>query len=457
MAAVTRRRALWFLVTAFIVVVAVLGWNLTHVSALPAQPVTSVAAARILTQPIADTVPNARQLRRGQYLVRVGDCLSCHLRAGGQPFAGGVGLNTPFGVIYSSNISSSRSTGIGRWTGDQFYHAMHDGVGVHGEKLYPAFPYPWFNRVSRVDDDAILAYLTSMPAAEYIPPANELPFPLNIRATVTGWDLLFLKQASFQPDPRHSAEWNRGSEIVNGLGHCSGCHTPKNLLGANKSNQAFYGGALENTFAPDLTRNQRTGLGRWTVDEIAEYLKTGRNARAGASSSMAEVITYSTSLMSDVDLRAIAVYLKELPPSPNFTLVAADAGAMQRGAEIYSDACSACHLENGVGQPRYFPPLGRNAVVQQSDPVGLLHLIIAGGRIGPSPSRPSPLSMPSFAWKLSDPEIADVATYLRSSWGNQAASVTPLQVNTLRKKLGLEKRRLTANSGDHHEIAVNGF
>jgi mono/diheme cytochrome c family protein len=443
------RGTLWIVLAAIVVLVAIFFWKLRHVSALPSQPATSVAVASMLTQPIADDTPNAEQVRHGQYLVRVGDCMSCHLRAGGEALAGGLGMNTPFGVIYTSNITSDAQAGIGSWTGDQFYRAMHEGTNAHGQKLYPAFPYPWFNRVSRADTDAILAYLKTTPAVTYTPPANHLPFPLNIRAAVGVWNLLFLKGGEFKPDPKQSDEWNRGAYIVNGLGHCSACHTARNMFGADKGGHAFQGGVLEDYVAPDLTGNARTGLGAWSVEDIAEYLHTGRNAHAGASGPMAEVITYSTSIMTDQDRRAIAVYLKSLPASPDEALSQADAGAMKRGAAIYSDACTGCHLENGVGQPRFFPPLGKNAMVQQNDPTGLIHLILAGGRIGPSPTRPSPLTMPSFAWKLSDQEIADVATYLRHSWGNQASPVATSDVQGQREKLDLKTVHLTDNSGDH--------
>jgi mono/diheme cytochrome c family protein len=207
---------------------------------------------------------------------------------------------------------------------------------------------------------------------------------------------------------------------------------------------------LDNWVAPDLTANDRTGLGAWSIDDIAEYLRTGRNAHAGAGGAMADVVTYSTSLMSDDDRHAMAVYLKSQAASPNSGHAQPELAAMRRGAAIYSDACASCHLEDGVGQPRLFPPLGHNAMLQQADPTGLEHLILAGGRIGTSPSRPSPLTMPSFAWKLSDDEIADVATYLRNSWGNQAAAVSVAEVRELRRHLGLETVHLTANSGDQN-------
>ena len=417
---------------------------------LPAHTTWALTPTGLLSQPIADSTPNAAQLRRGQYLVVAGDCMSCHLRRGGEPLAGGLGLKTPFGVIYSANITSDTQTGIGAWTNDQFYHAMHDGIGVHGENLYPAFPYPWFRRASRDDDDAILAFLKFTPAVKYTPPANDLPFPLSVRSVVKGWNLLFLNTHDFQPDPSQSGEWNRGAYIVSGLGHCGACHTPKNALGANKSDKDFYGAKLDNWVAPDLTSNERTGLGGWSIDDVAEYLGNGRNLHAGAGGAMADVVTYSTSLMSDQDRHAMAVYLKSQAASPSIIHDQPDSAAMRRGAAIYSDACASCHLEDGVGQPRFFPPLGHNAMLQQPDPTGLEHLILAGARIGTSPSRPSPLTMPSFAWKLSDNEISDVATYLRNSWGNHATAVSVAEVREVRRRLGLETVHLTVSSGDQN-------
>jgi mono/diheme cytochrome c family protein len=417
---------------------------------LPAHANWTPTATALLSQPIPDSTPNAAQLRRGQYLVAAGDCMSCHLRDGGEPLAGGLGLKTPFGLIYSANITSDRQTGIGAWTADQFYRAMREGIGARGENLYPAFPYPWFRRASREDDDAIFAFLQSTPAVSYTPPANQLPFPLSFRFVVKGWNLLFLNAHDFQADAGQTGEWNRGAYLVSGLGHCAGCHTPKNALGADKSDRELYGATLDSWVAPDLTSNERTGVGGWSIDDIAEYLRNGRNAHAGAGGAMAEVVTYSTALMNDDDRRAMAIYLKSRPASPAVAAVAPDASAMSRGAAIYSDACASCHLLDGVGQPRLFPPLGHNAMLQQPDAAGVEHLILAGGRIGISPSRPSPLTMPSFAWKLSDEEIADVATYLRNSWGNQAGTVSGAEVRQMRHHLGLDSVHLTENSGDQN-------
>jgi mono/diheme cytochrome c family protein len=285
---------------------------------------------------------------------------------------------------------------------------------------------------------------------KYTPPANSLVFPLRFRFTVKGWNLLYFKAHGFSADPSQSPEWNRGAYLVNGLGHCGGCHTPKGALGADKSGREFHGGTLDSWVAPDLTANDRTGLGAWSIDDVTEYLGTGRNAHAGAGGAMAEVITYSTSLMSETDRHAMAVYLKSLPASPSVAAAQPEPGAMRRGAAIYSDACASCHLEDGVGQPRYFPPLGRDAMLQQADPLGLEHLILAGGRIGISPARPSAMTMPSFAWKLTDEEVADVSTFIRNSWGNRAAAVSVADVRAARKKLNLDTVHLTANSGDQN-------
>jgi mono/diheme cytochrome c family protein len=442
-----RTFALWATVAA-VGFVAAARWAISQPGRLPAHLAVAVTPVAFLTAPIPDG-PTAPILRRGQYLLRAGDCVSCHMREGGEPLSGGLGLNTPFGVIFSSNITPDPETGIGLWTSDQFYGAMHDGHRAHGESLYPAFPYPWFRTMSRTDDDALFAYITTTSAVHYTPPANQLIFPLNFRFLVNFWNLLFLRSETFAPETDKSEAWNRGAYLVNGPGHCGGCHTPKNWLGADKSGQAFFGGVLDNWTAPDLTANMRAGLGRWSEADIVEYLKTGRNSQAGAGGAMADVVTYSTSLLSDADLAAIAVYLKSLAASASpSTSAGLDGAVLSRGAAIYSDACSSCHLENGVGQSRLFPPLGRNAAVQQTAVTGIVRLILAGTRIATTPTRPSPLSMPSFAWKLSDQEIADVATYVRNSWGNRAAPIPVNEVATLRKRLNLQQPRSTDNSGD---------
>jgi mono/diheme cytochrome c family protein len=390
----------------------------------------------ILTVPILDG-PNADLIRRGRYLTTAGDCASCHTRRGGRPFEGGLGVGTPFGTIYSANLTGDRDTGIGGWTADQFFRAMHHGIAPGGKHLYPALPYNYFTTVTREDSDAIFAFLKTTPAVRYVPPANRLPFPVNLRSSVIGWNAINFKAHEFQRNPRMSAEWNRGAYLTEGLGHCGDCHTPKNVLGAELKNQAFRGAVINNSVAPDLTPNPRTGLGRWNLAEIVGYLRTGRNSHANASGQMAEVVTYSTSLLSDSDLAAIATYLISLPASPSLPSAHPDAQAMRAGSAIFSDACTGCHLAGGKGQPGLYPPLPGSALAQQQDPTGVIRLILAGGRTAPTLSQPGYQSMPSFAWKLTDQQTADVATYVRNAWGNNAPPVQERQVSALRSKLKL--------------------
>lgn len=403
------------------------------------------APIALLREPIPDG-PNADLLRRGRYLTIAGDCVSCHTRAGGHPFAGGLGLRTPFGVIYSPNITGDRGTGIGGWTADQFFHALHDGIAPGGKHLYPALPYPHFTILSRADADAILAYLKTVPAERYDQPANRLPFPLDLRPAMIAWNAMNFSPRAFRPDPSQPPAWNRGAYLVEGLGHCGACHTPKTALGAEQHDQTYRGAVLDDWLAPDLTGNPRTGLGRWSAADIAAYLKTGRNVHSNAAGPMAEVVSYSTSMLSDGDLAAIATYLKSLKPSPEAASAAPDPAAMKAGGAIFADACTACHLAGGKGQPGMFPPLPGSAMAQQRDPTGLIHLILAGGRTAPTPEHPSFQSMPSFAWKLDDQQVADVATYIRNSWGNRAPPVTADQVSDLRGKL--ELRKALDRSGD---------
>jgi mono/diheme cytochrome c family protein len=419
-----------------VVLIGLASW-LWYESRLPEKIVDAPPAPlAMLMRPIPDGA-HAAQLRKGRYLVIAGDCVSCHTRAGGRPFNGGRAMQTPFGVIYSPDITGDKRTGLGKWTDAQFYQAMDDGVSDDGDHLYPAFPFTHFTYVSRADTDAMLAYLKTVPGQPYRKPANVLPFPLNLRISAAGWHLLFFRNRAFHPDRAKSPAWNRGAYLVQGLGHCGACHTPMNLFGAEETARRLQGGTLDNWVAPDLTGNTRTGLGHWTADDIVEFLRTGRNAHSDAAGSMAEVVSYSTSLMSDSDLRAIATYLKSVPASPVHHTKPPDAAAMKRGQAVYFDSCTACHYVRGHGSPTLFPPLAGSAVTQQRDPTTLLHLILAGGRAGPTPTRPSALSMPSFAWKLTDREIADVTTYVRNSWGNRSDPVSANAVASLRKALAL--------------------
>jgi mono/diheme cytochrome c family protein len=394
----------------------------------------------ILTEPIPNG-PNAALIRRGRYVAIASDCVSCHTRRGGRPFEGGLGLETPCGIISSANITSDPETGIGKWTPEQFYRALHIGRSVNRGRLYPAMPYTHFDMIPRSDSDAILAFLKTVPPVHYTKPANRLPFPLDIRLAMIGWNTLNFSPRPFKADPRQSAAWNRGAYLVEGPEHCGACHTPKNALGADIDSRALRGAVIENWVAPDLTGNPRTGLGRWSASDIVEFLRTGRNAHANASGLMGEVVAYSTSLLSDSDLKAIATYLKSLPPGPAISSPAPDAASMRRGSAIFFDGCTACHLAGGKGQPGMFPPLRGSAIAQQQDPTSVVRLILGGTRTAPTRSRPSFQSMPSFAWKLSDQEVADVATYVRNSWGNRAPPVDAHDVAKVRSKLKLMQPR----------------
>ncbi|MEO9189844.1 MAG: cytochrome c, partial [Acetobacteraceae bacterium] len=261
-----------------------------------------VAIAAIASIPAHAEQGSFAQIQRGRYLVRAGDCQACHTPEGADTMSGGVPLRTPFGTIYSANISSDAETGIGAWTDEQFYRAMHEGISADGGHLYPAFPYPWFTKVTRQDSDAIHAYLRTVPAVKLRPPSNSFPFPLVPGVAMSGWNWMFFTPGTYRPDPAKSAEWNRGAYLVEGLGHCGACHTPTNIAGAAKHGQAYQGGVLDDWYAPSLTDNSRNGLGAWTADDIVSFLKTGRTATAVAYGPMAQVVQDSTSHLTDADL-----------------------------------------------------------------------------------------------------------------------------------------------------------
>jgi len=401
---------------------------------LLASSAIAVLAASVVRA--ADT--SFAKIERGRHLVDVGDCVACHTNSKGKPFAGGLPIETPFGTVFSPNITPDRETGIGAWSDNDFYRAMHNGIAADGSRLYPAFPYPYFTKLTRDDVMAIRAYLNTLPAVKHKTPRTQLDWPLNYRVTMRGWDLLFFKPGAFRPDPKKSLEWNRGAYLVQGAGHCGACHTPKNTLGADEKNKALRGGTFANWFAPEIANNMRSGTGSWSVDDIVEYLKTGRNKHSGASGPMGQVVADSTSKLPDSDLRAIATYIKDVdggpapapPPPPK-----QDDKVMEAGRAIYGDSCSACHQADGKGVPRMFPPLVHNANAQQHDPTTLIRILLQGTQMVATDKRPTPFAMPAFDWKLKDDQIAAVATFVRNAWGNSAPPVTPKQVAGLRQQL----------------------
>ena len=272
-----------------------------------------VAVGRAQTRASLDP-QNFDQIERGRYLTVAGDCASCHTVPGsGQPFAGGRPIETPFGVVVGANITPDRETGIGAWSDEVFLSALREGKGHEGLLLYPAMPYPYYTKVTERDALAIRAYLNTVRPVRNAVVSNKLPFPFDVREEMTVWNSLYFKGGEFKPDPAKSAEWNRGAYLVEGLGHCGACHTPKSTLGGDDQAHALQGYALQGWFAPNITNDSERGLGGWSVADIVSYLKAGHNAVTAATGIMAEEISLSSSHMTDADLRAIATYLKDLP------------------------------------------------------------------------------------------------------------------------------------------------
>jgi mono/diheme cytochrome c family protein len=374
-------------------------------------------------------------IARGRYLATVGDCTACHTAPGGKFMAGGRSLKTPFGYLVAPNITPDEATGIGAMSDETFYNAMHNGI-TH-ERLYPAMPFPYYTKVARADVTAIRAWLSTVQPVANRVHSNTLPFPFNIRTSMLGWDKLFFEPGEWQDQPNKSAEWNRGGYLVEGLGHCGACHTPKNLLGADENSHHLQGYALQGWFAPDITSDKRIGLGAWSADDIVEYLKTGANQYTSASGPMAEEISDSTSHWTTQDLHAAATYLLDQPgsnESPPKALAENDP-VMQAGASIYADECSACHTKTGKGIARLLPALKGSPFVQQTNPDSLLHVVLVGTRAVATDAAPTAAAMPAFGWKLSDEQVASVVTYIRNAWGNAAPPVEAGSVQSMRKSL----------------------
>ena len=399
--------------------------------------------AGLLGLSLAIAVPAGAQgttystIERGRYLVNAGDCASCHTDQGGKPYAGGLAVPTPFGTIYSTNITPDPATGIGRWSEQDFYKAMHNGIRRDGKHLYPAFPYPWFTKVSRDDVHAIKAFLDTLTPVRQQNKPTELPWPLSVREVMAGWNKLYFYEGAFKPDPKKSEQWNRGAYLVDGLGHCGACHTDTNVLGAPKTAEKLQGGDFgEHWYAPGLTSNLSDGLGTWSAAEIVEYLKTGANAKSAAGGPMAEVVKNSTQYLSDVDLNAIAVYLKDVPAEKGQATTKTpdiDKQAWSRGEALYVDNCTGCHMENGEGIAQIFPSLKASSGVQAKLPDTVIHVVLAGAKVAATPGKLTGFAMPAFAGKLDDKEVADLVNYIRNAWGNHSSLTNPNAVSKVRK------------------------
>ena len=287
--------------------------------------IATLAAALILasfaarSEDAKPAAPDRSLIENGEYLARVGDCVACHTAPEGKLFAGGLAMSTPFGTLFTSNITPDRETGIGAWTGDQFYATMHVGRFPDGGLLYPAMPFGSYTKVTRRDSDAIFAYLKTVPPVRQANRPHDLKFPFNNRSLILGWRTLYFNEGEYKPDPNRSAEWNRGAYLVEGLGHCAMCHTAINALGGSSESQAFQGGLIpmQNWYAPSLTSDKEAGLGDWSLKDIADLLKTGVSAHGAVYGPMADVVYNSLQYLTDADVQAMAVYLKSLAqPSP---------------------------------------------------------------------------------------------------------------------------------------------
>lgn len=386
---------------------------------------------------------SATNVQRGEYLARIGNCISCHTRRGGEAFAGGVPFVAPYaflGTLYATNITPDPETGIGRWTEQQFVRALHEGRAPDGGRFFPAFPYTYFTRVTNEDAKAIYAYLRTIKPVRYTPPPNSAAF--TQRWGMALWNPFFFENERFRPDAAQSAEWNRGAYLVNGLGHCGACHTPRNLLLAEKQDAALSGSSYPDLVSPGKRRtwfavnltSAANGLGAWAVDDIRKYLKTGHSRRAGVFGPMNDVVVNSLQFLTDGDAQAIAVYIKSLPALNESVAEAIDVERVQAGAADYAEHCEECHRTSGRGAFLKAPPVAGSAVVQGNDPATLINVVLYGAKVGAG--APAPFGawedMPSFADKLTNEQIAAVSNYVRGSWGNSGGVVTAREVEAQR-------------------------
>lgn len=378
------------------------------------------------------------QIDRGEYLALAGNCASCHTTVSGEFMAGGVAFETPFGRIYSTNITPDTSTGIGNWTGAQFLDAMRNGVRADGKHLYPVFPYTAFTKVTDDDVAALFAYLQSIPAVNQEAEENDLSFPFNQRSLMSVWKAMFFDAGAYVADTTKSAELNRGAYIIEALAHCGACHSPRNILGAEHADMAMTGGvytdkvasgAMRPWSAPNLT-SAASGLGLWPHEEVAAYLKTGKNSFVETFGPMNEVLLNSTRHLNESDINAMARYLKSLPSNEGKSTATAKENVLGMGRTLYNLHCGTCHLPTGLGDEESAPRLGGGSlVVQASNPASLINVILDGPEL-PDPPIPTKHRKPmeDFRYLLDDEEIAALASYLRSAWGNTGGEVTAKQV-----------------------------
>jgi cytochrome c553 len=386
--------------------------------------------------------PPAPAVSRGQQLAILGDCAGCHTDRGGAPFAGGRAIVTRFGTFYTPNITPDRTTGIGQWSSDDFWRALHEGYGRDGEMLYPSFPYPNYTRVTRADSDAIFEYLRSVPPVAKPRRAHRLNFPYDQRRLLGVWRALYFRPGVYVSDPAHDADWNRGAYLVQGLAHCNACHEPRNMLGAPQSGGNPSGGIVLDWYAPSLSNPHEAGVQAWGVPDIVTLLKSGQitgssQAAHGATTvgPMAEKVYNSLQHVPDSDLAAMAVYLRSLsvvsPDSGNGSSRISRSiseGALDEGRTVYVKECADCHGQKGEGHAPVGPPLAGNRAVTMDSATNAIRMVLFGGFAPGTHDNPRPFGMPPYYPSLSDDQIADVLTYVRSSWGNAVGPVFASEV-----------------------------
>ena len=408
------------------------------------------AFAAVLSIPAFSHAADDALVKRGEYLAKAGDCIACHSAPRGKPFAGGLQMMTPMGAIYSTNITPDRDTGIGQYSEDDFKRAMREGVAKDGHNLYPAMPYPSYAKVN--DDDMHALYAYFMQGVAPVKQANREPdirWPMNMRWPLKFWNMVFLEKGVYRDKPGKDVAWNRGAYLIQGLGHCGSCHTPRGVAFQEKaldeSGSAFLtGGLLDNWFASNLTGEHNVGLGRWSEADVAQFLKTGANQHASAFGAMTSVINNSTQAMTDADVAAMSRYLKSLPAAggsggpayaydPKVTKVSLTRPANDAGAKVYTAYCMHCHGVDGRGFAPMLAPLAGNPNVLEKDASSLINVTLNGTEDLVIGGVPAPYPMPKYADVLSDQQIADVLGFVRAGWNNGAPAVGAGDVGKLRK------------------------
>jgi mono/diheme cytochrome c family protein len=373
--------------------------------------------------------------QRGAYLARVGNCIACHTERGGAPFAGGRAIETPFGTVFSTNLTPDNATGLGAWSSADFWRALLHGRSRDGRLLYPAFPDPNYTFVTREDSDAIFAFLRTLAPVSRAPTPHRVRWPYSTQPSVAVWRAMYFSPETHRSDASKPAEWNRGAYLVKGLGHCSACHAPRNALGAGEM-MDLSGGIIpmQNWYAPSLTSRSEAGVSDWDHAQIEQLLRTGISPRGTVLGPMAEVVLQSTQYLSDADARAMAVFLKELPQRDGEPVKAPDlpARVAERGALVYRNNCAQCHGDRGEGVPNAYPALAGNRAVNLPVTANLVQVVLGGGYPPATAGNPRPFGMPPYATILSDEDAAAVISHIRMSWGNRSCAVSVLEVTQQR-------------------------